>query len=81
MTRLERVARQAAALAESVETARQALRPRRRLLTIAEVADFFAVSRASVSRWIAAGSIAAVKTPGGRTRIPESALRGEGETP
>ena len=46
-----------------------------RLLTSAEVGDLFRVGRGTVTRWAATGQIAAIRTPTGRWRYPETAVR------
>jgi excisionase family DNA binding protein len=43
-------------------------------LTCAQVADELGVSTRTVLRWIDAGHLAAVRLPGGRLRIPQTAL-------
>jgi excisionase family DNA binding protein len=43
-------------------------------LTVAAVAEELGVSPRTVHRWIGAGELEALRLPGGRLRIPESAL-------
>lgn len=48
--------------------------PRERLLTPEEVAALFRVHPRTVGNWRRRGRLAAVKTPGGQYRHPESAV-------
>jgi excisionase family DNA binding protein len=43
-------------------------------LTVAQVADELGFSPRTILRWIDAGGLEAVRLPGGRLRIPQSAL-------
>lgn len=45
-----------------------------RMLTLRQVAQTLNVSTRSVSRWIRAGQLEGVRTPGGHWRVPQSAL-------
>ena len=45
-----------------------------RYLTVAQVADDLGFSPRTILRWIDAGHLEAVRLPGGRLRIPQSAL-------
>jgi excisionase family DNA binding protein len=51
------------------------IRPDDRLLTPGEVATLFRVDPKTVTRWAAAGKIAAIRTPGGHRRFRESDVR------
>lgn len=42
-------------------------------LTVAQVADELGFSPRTILRWIAAGNLQAVRTPGGRLRISQTA--------
>lgn len=42
-------------------------------LTVAQVADDLGFSTRTVLRWVADGDLPAIRTPGGRLRIPQSA--------
>jgi excisionase family DNA binding protein len=44
------------------------------LLTLREVATHYRVSVSTVRRWVAAGQLASVRTPGGYPRVPAAAL-------
>ena len=46
-----------------------------RLLRSEEVARLFRVDPKTVSRWVAAGKIESIRTPGGRHRFAESQVR------
>jgi excisionase family DNA binding protein len=46
-----------------------------RMLTIAEVARHWRVHESTVRRWIDSGQVEVVRTPSGRIRLPETALR------
>jgi excisionase family DNA binding protein len=46
-----------------------------RLMMPGEVADLFRVDPKTVTRWAACGRLDSVRTPGGRYRFPESAVR------
>jgi excisionase family DNA binding protein len=55
----------------------QQSQPRReRLYTTGDVARLFHVSRPAVKKWIKAGKLRAVRTPGGHFRIPARQLEG-----
>ncbi len=43
-------------------------------MTVAQVADDLGFSPRTILRWIDAGQLEAVRLPGGRLRIPQSAL-------
>jgi excisionase family DNA binding protein len=43
-------------------------------LTAADVAETLGVSTRTVLRWIGAGELSAVRLPGGRLRVPQTAL-------
>lgn len=43
-------------------------------LTVAAVADELGFSPRTILRWIDAGDLTAVRLPGGRVRVPQSAL-------
>lgn len=43
-------------------------------LTVAEVAADLRVSPRTILRWVEAGDLVALRLPGGRLRIPETAL-------
>jgi excisionase family DNA binding protein len=45
------------------------------LLTVAEVAALFRVSKKTVTRWVIAGRLSCVRTPGGYPRFAESFIR------
>ena len=47
------------------------------LLTVREVADIFRVHPRTVKRWLDAGRLPYVTTPGGRRMIPASAINTE----
>lgn len=44
-------------------------------LTTREVADMFGVDRKTVTRWVIAGRIATVRTPGGHHRFPAAQIK------
>lgn len=44
-------------------------------LTTREVADLFGVDRKTVTRWVIAGRISTVRTPGGHHRFPSAQVR------
>lgn len=46
-----------------------------RLLTSSEVAALFRVDVKTVGRWVAAGRIGSIRTPGGHHRFRESEVR------
>ena len=46
-----------------------------RLLTIGEVAALYRVAPKTVTRWLAAGRLTRVSTPGGRPRVREAEVR------
>jgi len=46
-----------------------------RLLTPADVAALFRVDPKTVSRWVLAGRLTAIKTPGGHNRFRRSEVR------
>lgn len=45
------------------------------MLTAAEAAEMFGVSRETVTKWAKAGKLPAVQTPGGHWRFPAEAVR------
>jgi excisionase family DNA binding protein len=45
------------------------------LLTVAEVAARFGVSTKTVARWVTAGKLSCIRTPGGHRRFPEATIR------
>ncbi len=49
--------------------------PEREFLLPQEVAQLFGVDRRTVGRWIAAGRLAGIKTPGGRWRLDAQPVR------
>lgn len=50
-------------------------KPKRDLLTPAEVAAMFCVDPKTVTRWAKAGKLTAIRTLGGHRRYPESEVR------
>ena len=48
--------------------------PHRNFLTRAEVAQLFEVAPNTVNRWVLAGQLPSVLTPGGRRRYPAAAI-------
>ena len=46
-----------------------------RLLTPGEVAALFRVDPKTVTRWVAAGKLSAIRTPGGHRRFREAEVR------
>jgi excisionase family DNA binding protein len=42
-------------------------------ITVAQVADDLDVRMRTVQRWVAAGALPAIRLPGGRLRIPQTA--------
>lgn len=48
--------------------------PHRNFLTRAEVAQLFEVAPNTVNRWVLAGQLPSVVTPGGRRRYPAAAI-------